>query len=901
MPKQHDAFISYSHSADGVLAPALESALERLAKPLFSLRAIDVFRDKTSLSASPALWSGILDHLSGSRWFVLLASPQSAASPWCAKEVAWWLEHRGVSTLLVVLTDGELVWDETAGDFDWERTSALSPALRGRFTEEPFYCDLRWARGARTLTLRDTRFRSAALDIAATIRGVPKDQLDGEDVRQLRRTRRLARAGVAAIALAAAVAIWQAIEATGQRRVAEMERDRAVSRQLAAQAGELRERDPRLALLLAAQALAAYPSAEASSSILRVLNAAPVDLIGEHGESTWSLAVADDERWAAVGDGSGATVRVDLQTGRVEPLIPAAGDRGPVSSATLAVAVSPDGETVASGGFDQAITIARGTDVVRRIPGGGNAHEGFVMGLAFSPDGRMLASAGSDGRVLLHDLDSGAVQTLAEGWTPEMSAVRFSPDGRMLAAGGDAATVRLFPRAPGVRPPVVQGVGGASVQALAFVRGGARLVAAFFDRSVGVYDTASGTLLGRIDAAEHAFVESMAVAPDGDRVFTGHGDGSVIAWTSAHGSAWTSERLYRHSAAVKGLAFLPRSDRLVSLAHDGRLFAGRPSMLPPLTRGLWRAPDAFHAAALVEGGRRIVLVAENGWTAADPATGAPAPAGEADQVVLAGVAGIRHEALAHDGRGRALVRRDTAVVIEQGGAGGGVELRLDGEEPLSAAVFSPDGGIVYGVRGDELLAWDAGSGAPRAQRRALPKALLRTLAVSPDGQLLAIAQPPGIDFGATGRRSQAHQVTLLRAGDFQVVGEGLESIPGAGGPGGGLWGEKLFFTPDSRMLALHTGSALTLWTLTPLQRLDEPLRLPAYGQAVGFAADPAQLLVAMPTRQSMVGVDLSPDRWAAEACRLAARSVTREEWARYVGPDAEYRPACVDGQLRPRR
>ena len=37
----HDAFISYSQSADGQLASALERGLESLAKPLFRLRAID--------------------------------------------------------------------------------------------------------------------------------------------------------------------------------------------------------------------------------------------------------------------------------------------------------------------------------------------------------------------------------------------------------------------------------------------------------------------------------------------------------------------------------------------------------------------------------------------------------------------------------------------------------------------------------------------------------------------------------------------------------------------------------------------------------------------------------------------------------------------------------------------
>ena len=39
------AFISYSHAADGTLAPALHTGLHRLAKPWYVLRALRVFRD----------------------------------------------------------------------------------------------------------------------------------------------------------------------------------------------------------------------------------------------------------------------------------------------------------------------------------------------------------------------------------------------------------------------------------------------------------------------------------------------------------------------------------------------------------------------------------------------------------------------------------------------------------------------------------------------------------------------------------------------------------------------------------------------------------------------------------------------------------------------------------------
>lgn len=191
MQIKHDAFISYNHGADAALASALEAGLERLAKPLLALRAIDVFRDETSLAANPSLWAGILDHLAGSSWLVLLACPEWAASLWCCREAQWWLANRPFDRMLVVITGGDLVWDAAANDFDWAKTTALSKDLRGHFKEEPLYVDLRWARGLDGLTLSNLRFRDAVLNLAAAIRGVRKDELDGADVRQMRRNRRL--------------------------------------------------------------------------------------------------------------------------------------------------------------------------------------------------------------------------------------------------------------------------------------------------------------------------------------------------------------------------------------------------------------------------------------------------------------------------------------------------------------------------------------------------------------------------------------------------------------------------------------------------------------------------------------------------------------------------------------
>src|SRR5215475_4765994 len=113
----YDAFISYSHAKDKPIAAALQSVVQKLGKPWYQRRALRVFRDDTSLSATPHLWPSIETALNEFRFLIVLASPEAAASQWVNKEVAHWLEHKGIDTLLFAVTDGELSWDSAAGDF----------------------------------------------------------------------------------------------------------------------------------------------------------------------------------------------------------------------------------------------------------------------------------------------------------------------------------------------------------------------------------------------------------------------------------------------------------------------------------------------------------------------------------------------------------------------------------------------------------------------------------------------------------------------------------------------------------------------------------------------------------------------------------------------------------------
>ena len=222
----YDAFISYSHTKDKPIAAALQSVIQKLGKAWHQRRAARVFRDDTSLSATPHLWPSIEKALSESSHLILLASPEAASSPWIAKEIEYWLEYKNPDTLLVGLTAGELAWDEKTGDFKWSSKTPLPAALKGRFASEPKWVDLRAYRD--DTDPRNAKFIDLGADFAAAIRGLPKDDLMSEEVRQQRRARRLAVGAATSLLVLAGAALWQWDEAVKQRATAIQQRDGAL-------------------------------------------------------------------------------------------------------------------------------------------------------------------------------------------------------------------------------------------------------------------------------------------------------------------------------------------------------------------------------------------------------------------------------------------------------------------------------------------------------------------------------------------------------------------------------------------------------------------------------------------------------------------------------------------------
>src|SRR5215211_6027551 len=493
---RYAAFISYSRAVDGKLAPALQSALQRFAKPWYQRQALRVFRDDASLAANPGLWPSIQDALDASEFFILLASPKAASSEGVQRETDYWLDQNPQTNLFIALTD----WhkprdpaseeDPASEDFDWHKhkTTVLPPSLAGKLTDEPRYVDLRWVGTEEHLSLRDPRFRDCVADLAAPLHHQAKDDLIGEEVRQHRRHVRQVRIVIAVLAFLAILAVTAAVVAVQQRQAALLQLDIATSRQLAATAESKASSDPQLATLLSVTAFDAKDTPEARIALVHQLDRLQhIDrFLSAHTGPVRRVAFSPDGR-TLVATGEENSVLWDITKGTRLATLPdaggevafspdgrtlvAAGEKSVVlwdvaqrrqlatlpgvtnaAGGNLSIALSPNGRTLAIGGVDYTKIVL--WDVAKRrqlatltysIPGQTvPAMGGFV--LAFSPDGRTLAADGpKGGDITLWDVAKRTpVANLRGGHTRGIFSLAFSPDGRTIASGGHDAKIVLW-------------------------------------------------------------------------------------------------------------------------------------------------------------------------------------------------------------------------------------------------------------------------------------------------------------------------------------------------------------------------------------------------------------------------------------------------------------------------
>jgi hypothetical protein len=403
-PTGYDAFISYSHRHDGRIAPALEIALERFAKPWYKMRALRVFRDTTNLGANPSLWGSIQQALEASEWFVLLASAESAASEWVNREVLWWRANRSPDRILIAATSDGLAWDSSKGD--WADSAPLPPALRGLFADEPLWLDL-------TTVQVPERKRGKLADelvasVAAPILGRPKDQLISEQWRQHRRTMRLARGAVAVLATLTAVSVVATFIAVGQRNDARTQTRVAQAGELAALAVANLSTNLGNAQLLAVEATRLDDDAQTRAALFQAATASPsLERYLPVGSQVSALGTSSDGKVIVAGTTDGHLVRFDLATGGRTDVRAAS---SPISD----VATGANGATVAAIDGSQTIVWHAGTGQQPK----GFSVQGAPSKVAISPSGQLVATlitTSTSAAVVLRNAGTGRTMRASAG------------------------------------------------------------------------------------------------------------------------------------------------------------------------------------------------------------------------------------------------------------------------------------------------------------------------------------------------------------------------------------------------------------------------------------------------------------------------------------------------------
>jgi WD40 repeat protein len=445
----------------------------------------------------------------------------------------------------------------------------------------------------------------------------------------------------------------------------------ALARQLSAQAQSInatRNSKQLIATLLAIQSLKIHSSSEALDILLNDNLAAHSIARMTHGYIK-AVALSPNGKYVVSG-GWDNTVRVwEAPTGKE------------VAHMTHddwveTIAFDLSNKYIVSGGDDHTVRVweaLTGKEVAHML------HGSNVYSVVFSPNSNYIVSGGGDGLVRVWEALTGKEVTHMTH-DDRINEIAFSPNNQYVASASNDATVRVWEALTGKE--VARMTHDGNVYSVVFSPNNNYIVSSSFDQTVRVWEALTGKEVARM--THDSSVSTAAFSPDGKYIVSGDGAGTVHVW-----EALTGKEVARmtHDDYIAQVSFSPDGKYIVSGSFDN-------------TARVWEAMTGKEIARMTH---------DDGVT-----TVAFGPRG--DYIVSGGYDDIVH------------VWEATI----------GMEVARMTQKDTTSIVLSPDGKyIVSGGRDNTVHVWEALTGKEVA--RMTHNGWVTQLVVSSDGKYIASA------------------------------------------------------------------------------------------------------------------------------------------------------------------
>ncbi len=669
-------------------------------------------------------------------------------------------------------------------------------------------------------------------------------------------------------------------------------------------------------LLLSLESFNAANTYEARNSLVSNLQRHPrlSHILTGHSDGVYAVAYSPDGQLLASGGRDNAILLWDTQTNQLIGA-PLTGHADYVNS----LAFSPNGNTLLSGSSDGTVRhwdVSTGQSIGEPLI---SYSEDAIFAVAYNPSGNQFAASGNeDGSILLWSTaDEDDQPNVLVGHTDVVYGLAFSPDGRLLASASADGTVHIWEAetAKSLYGPLTGHEDW--VLSVGFSADGNQLASTGADSKIIFWDATSGEYLSELDSGHTNWVRSITFSSDGRYFATGSMDQTIRLWDATSGEQ-VGLPLAAHTDDVWQIAFSPDSRILASAARDQRVFLWDMVSSQPLERQVISQSDDILAIAYsndgtlfaTAGGRKgvdtniylwdaasltpvrtfvghrqlvssLALSPDNQWLVSGSADG---------QVLVWDVAtgnvlyrrSLEISALgllvavdvSPDGQTIAIGDGSNDITLLNSATGELIGSPLLGHsDDVQAVVFSADGNwLASGGYDRSIIIWDMSSREPSGAPLLGHNRKVTALAFSPDSQWLASG-------------SEDAQIIVWDIRQRLAVGQPLE------GHRSDI--SSLTFSPDGNLLISSSfDETIRLWDVKEQEPLGNSLTGHSnYVTSLAFSPD-GSFLVSGGDDNLLIKWEMSLAAWKAQACSIANRNLSSQEWRRFMG-DILQTPTCL--------